>query len=52
MVQSIQQRTYDYGLEIHKGLVSHSNFAEISAFMPSLKVLIQIATQLQVHRQL
>ncbi|KAK7113259.1 protein transport protein Sec31A-like isoform X2 [Littorina saxatilis] len=51
MVQTIQQYNYPAGLEVHKGLVSHGNFSEISAFMPALKVLVQIAHQLQAYVQ-
>lgn len=51
MVQAIQQYDYASGLAAHTGLVSHSNFSEISAFMPALKVLMQIATQLNVYVQ-
>lgn len=51
LVGAIQQFNYGAGLEVHKGLVSHSNFSEISAFMPALKVLVQIANQLQVYLQ-
>ncbi|KAK7501450.1 hypothetical protein BaRGS_00007254, partial [Batillaria attramentaria] len=51
MVQAIQQYDYPSGLAAHTGLVSHSNFSEISAFMPALKVLMQIATQLNVYVQ-
>lgn len=51
MVQAVQQYDYPSGLAAHTGLVSHSNFSEISAFMPALKVLLQIATQLNVYVQ-
>ncbi|XP_071952152.1 protein transport protein Sec31A-like [Antedon mediterranea] len=39
---------YNSGLEIYKQLVSSGNFSEISTFMPGLKVLMQVAIQLQV----
>ncbi|KAL8602789.1 hypothetical protein ACOMHN_055172 [Nucella lapillus] len=51
MVQAIQQYDYGSGLAVHTGLVSHSNFSEISTFMPALKALVQIANQLQVYVQ-
>ncbi|XP_033127345.1 protein transport protein Sec31A-like [Anneissia japonica] len=39
---------YQNGLEVYKQLVSSGNFSEISTFMPGLKVLMQVATQLHV----
>ncbi|XP_076465161.1 protein transport protein Sec31A-like isoform X2 [Babylonia areolata] len=51
MVQAVQQYDYGSSLAVHTGLVSHGNFSEISAFMPALKVLVQIANQLQVYVQ-
>nr|XP_054773269.1 protein transport protein Sec31A-like isoform X2 [Lytechinus pictus] len=39
---------YQHGLGVHTRLVTSGNFSEISAFMPGLKVLMQLATQLRV----
>ncbi|KAK1794473.1 hypothetical protein P4O66_011340 [Electrophorus voltai] len=41
-------RNYLRGLEVHTQVVSSSNFSEISAFMPVLKVLMTIANKLGV----
>ncbi|XP_063077508.1 protein transport protein Sec31A [Engraulis encrasicolus] len=41
-------RDYHHGLEVHTQIVSSSNFSEISAFMPILKVVITIANKLAV----
>ncbi|KAM6951508.1 protein transport protein Sec31A [Aplochiton taeniatus] len=39
---------YQRGLEVHTQVVTSSNFSEISAFMPILKVVITIANKLGV----
>ncbi|XP_051523833.1 protein transport protein Sec31A isoform X2 [Myxocyprinus asiaticus] len=44
----VTARNYQQGLEIHTQVVSSSNFSEISAFMPVLKVLMTIANKLSV----
>ncbi|XP_073723373.1 protein transport protein Sec31A isoform X2 [Misgurnus anguillicaudatus] len=44
----IAARNYQRGLEVHTQVVSSSNFSEISAFMPVLKVLMTIANKLAV----
>ncbi|XP_051958646.1 protein transport protein Sec31A [Xyrauchen texanus] len=44
----VTARNYHQGLEIHTQVVSSSNFSEISAFMPVLKVLMTIAKKLSV----
>lgn len=41
-------QNYQRGLEVHTQVVSSSNFSEISAFMPILKVLMTIANKLGV----
>lgn len=41
-------RDYHHGLEVHTQIVSSSNFSEISAFMPILKVVMTIANKLAV----
>ncbi|XP_067285568.1 protein transport protein Sec31A isoform X3 [Pseudorasbora parva] len=41
-------RNYQQGLEVHTQVVSSSNFSEISAFMPVLKVLMTIGNKLAV----
>ncbi|XP_013384747.1 protein transport protein Sec31A-like [Lingula anatina] len=51
MIQAIQQFDYPSGLAIHTRVVSESNFSEISAFMPGIKVLFQTAQHLQVYLQ-
>ena len=38
IVQAIQQFDYNTGLAYHTQLISQGNFAEISAFMPGIKV--------------
>ncbi|XP_065165359.1 protein transport protein Sec31A isoform X2 [Atheta coriaria] len=49
MVQQIQHGDYPGGLAMHTQLVSGPDFAQIAAFMPGLKVLLQCALQLQVY---
>ncbi|XP_014832360.1 PREDICTED: protein transport protein Sec31A-like isoform X1 [Poecilia mexicana] len=44
----VASQNYQRGLEIHTQVVSSSNFSEISAFMPILKVLMTIANKLGV----
>nr|XP_001921581.3 protein transport protein Sec31A isoform X3 [Danio rerio] len=44
----VSARSYVQGLEVHTQVVSSSNFSEISAFMPVLKVLMTIANKLAV----
>lgn len=41
-------QNYQRGLEVHTQVVSSSNFSEISAFMPILKVVMTIANKLGV----
>ncbi|XP_075999699.1 protein transport protein Sec31A isoform X1 [Genypterus blacodes] len=41
-------QNYQRGLEVHTQVVSSSNFSEISAFMPILKVVLTIANKLGV----
>lgn len=48
IVAAIQAYDYHEGIRIHTQLVSSGNFSEISAFMPGLKVLLQVANQLKV----
>ncbi|XP_076139978.1 protein transport protein Sec31A isoform X8 [Alosa pseudoharengus] len=48
MARSIESRAYTDGLNIHTHIVSSSNFSEISAFMPVLKVLLTEANKLGV----
>ncbi|XP_048114423.1 protein transport protein Sec31A isoform X2 [Alosa alosa] len=48
MARSIESRAYTDGLNIHTHIVSSSNFSEISAFMPVLKVLLTEAIKLGV----
>lgn len=44
----VASRNYQRGLEVHTQVVSSSNFSEISAFMPILKVVMTIANKLGV----
>ncbi|KAA8581451.1 hypothetical protein FQN60_003032 [Etheostoma spectabile] len=44
----VASQNYQRGLEVHTQVVSSSNFSEISAFMPVLKVLMTIANKLGV----
>lgn len=44
----VSVRNYHQGLEVHTQVVSSSNFSEISAFMPVLKMLMTIANKLAV----
>ncbi|XP_062416137.1 protein transport protein Sec31A isoform X1 [Pungitius pungitius] len=44
----VASQNYQRGLEVHTQVVSSSNFSEISAFMPILKVLMTIANKLGV----
>lgn len=49
MVQLIQNGDYTNGLNLHTQLVSGPDFAQIASFMPGIKVLLQLALQLQVY---
>ena len=51
VVQSVQQYDYPSGLNVYTGMVAQGNFSEISNFMPAIKVLLQVATQMQVYIQ-
>ncbi|GFQ92555.1 protein transport protein Sec31A [Trichonephila clavata] len=51
IVQAIMHSDYPTALGIHGQLVANANFSEISGFMPSLKVLLQTASQLNVFLQ-
>ncbi|XP_016377089.1 protein transport protein Sec31A [Sinocyclocheilus rhinocerous] len=44
----VGSRNYQQGLELHTQVVSSSNFSEISAFMPVLKMLMTIGNKLAV----
>ncbi|XP_069781539.1 protein transport protein Sec31A isoform X2 [Narcine bancroftii] len=48
IARSIETRNYPEGLSIHTHIVSTSNFSEISAFMPVLKVVLTQANKLGV----
>uniref|UniRef100_A0A670ZSX1 Protein transport protein Sec31A n=1 Tax=Pseudonaja textilis TaxID=8673 RepID=A0A670ZSX1_PSETE len=48
IARSIETRNYTEGLNIHTHIVSTSNFSEISAFMPVLKVVLTQANKLGV----
>uniref|UniRef100_A0A8C9W8G6 Protein transport protein Sec31A n=1 Tax=Scleropages formosus TaxID=113540 RepID=A0A8C9W8G6_SCLFO len=44
----IESRNYQHALAVHTQIVSSSNFSEISAFMPILKVVMTIANKLGI----
>lgn len=48
IAQACQGGDYPRGLMAHTKLISSGSFSEISTFMPGLKSLMQIATQLRV----
>lgn len=48
VAQFVSAQDYPSGLRQHTQIVSSSNFSEISAFMPGLKSMLQIASQLRV----
>ena len=48
MVQCVQIGDYGNGLALHTQMVSGSDFAKIASFMPGIKVLLQLAMQLQI----
>ena len=48
IVNALKNRDYQLALSIHTQLVTAGNFAEISSFLPSIKVLIQSAASLNV----
>jgi hypothetical protein len=48
LVDAVKAHDYVTALGIHTQLVTAGNFAEISTFLPSIKVLIQSANQLGV----
>ncbi|XP_078400664.1 protein transport protein Sec31A isoform X6 [Cetorhinus maximus] len=48
IARSIETQNYSEGLSIHTHIVSTSNFSEISAFMPVLKVVLTQANKLGV----
>lgn len=48
IAQACQGSDYPRGLMAHTRLISSGSFSEISTFMPGLKSLMQIATQLRV----
>ncbi|CAG9767294.1 unnamed protein product [Ceutorhynchus assimilis] len=49
IVQFVQGGDYTSGLHLHTQLVQGPDFAQIASFMPGIKVLIQLALQLQVY---
>ncbi|XP_055625156.1 protein transport protein Sec31A isoform X2 [Toxorhynchites rutilus septentrionalis] len=49
LVQLIQAGDYANGIGLHTQMVSGHDFAQIAAFMPGIKVLLQSAMQLQVY---
>ena len=48
IIQYIQGHDYQSSIQLHTHIVGTSNFSEISAFMPGIKVLIQSCQQLNV----
>ncbi|XP_046674352.1 protein transport protein Sec31A isoform X2 [Homalodisca vitripennis] len=51
LVQLVQRGDYMNALQLHTQLISGHDFSQICAFMPGLKVLIQLALQLGVYLQ-
>ena len=47
-ITACQAADYPRGLMAHTSLISSGSFSEISTFMPGLKAMMQIATQLRV----
>lgn len=50
LAQSIGARDYATGIRQHSHIVSSSNFSEISAFMPGLKSMLQVASHLNIWK--
>lgn len=48
IAQACQQTDYGLGYQAYTSLISSGSFSEISSFMPGIKTLMQIATQLRV----
>ncbi|XP_078386799.1 protein transport protein Sec31A isoform X1 [Cetorhinus maximus] len=48
IVRNIEGCNYQQALAVHTHVVSSSNFSEISAFMPVLKVVVTIANKLNI----
>lgn len=48
IARRVEARDYPQGLAVHTQVVSSSNFSEISAFMPVLKVVVTIAGKLNI----
>lgn len=49
MVNLIQHNEHSKGLMLHTQMVSGAEFAKIASFMPGIKILLQLAMQLQVY---
>jgi protein transport protein SEC31 len=49
MVNLIQHNEHSKGLMLHTQMVSGPEFAKIASFMPGIKILLQLAMQLQVY---
>ena len=47
-VSACQATDYASGYRAYTNLISSGSFSEISSFMPGIKTLMQIATQLRV----
>lgn len=48
IVRNVVVCNYQQALAVHTHVVSSSNFSEISAFMPVLKVVVTIANKLNI----
>lgn len=48
-MQLIQIGDYGNGLGLHTQMVSGPDFSKIASFMPGIKILLQLAMQLQVY---
>lgn len=44
----MEARSYQQGLLVHTQVVGSSSFSEVSGFMPILKVLMTVASKLNV----
>jgi len=51
LIQFIQAGDYQSGMGLHTQMISGPDFAQMSAFMPSVKVLMQTSYQLGVYVQ-
>lgn len=48
IARCMEARSYQQGLLVHTQVVGSSSFSEVSGFMPILKVLMTVASKLNV----